>query len=128
MRYIYLIPLALLASGAPALQAQSGVGEPLRFTRLERDYNEGTTLLQARATLANAIPKGSAFATALDTLKQAGARCEGDTRDATLARCTYAERITINDYYPGDAIWEVSLHLRDGMADGVTVDRRVRED
>ncbi|WP_257558435.1 hypothetical protein [Sphingobium sp. CFD-2] len=95
------------------------------FRALERDYQWYDRMDEANAALRSAVPPGSSFWKALDTLRSAGAQCVGDNRDRRLARCTYSERIIIDDYHPADAIWTVLLHLQDGEAVDLTMSRDI---
>ncbi|WP_218036663.1 hypothetical protein [Sphingobium sp. EM0848] len=117
----------LLVTASPALQANSTPTHPFTFERLESDYRWYADIRNTDAVLVRAVPPGTLFWNALDTLQNAGARCSGDNRDPRLARCTYSERIVLNDYYPADAVWTVLLHLEDGKAVNATISRDIDE-
>lgn len=127
MKYRMLMPMLLLVTAPYALHANPLPIRPFMFEKLEYDYQWYGHMRNANATLTRAVPSGTPFWNALDTLRNAGARCSGDDRDPHLARCTYSERITINDYYSADAVWTVLLHLEDGKAVNVTMSRDIDE-
>ena len=119
--------LVFSAFSSPPAHAEPSIVEPLRFASLERDYEWDGKMRKAEDALGQTIPPGTSFWTALDTLKAAGARCAGDVHDPRLAKCAYSERITINDYYPADAVWTVIFHLDDGKAGRLMVSREIDE-
>ncbi|WP_150295494.1 hypothetical protein [Sphingobium estronivorans] len=121
------IPALLLATQPSTLHAAPSPVRPFTFEALEGGYQWDGHLGSANAALVRAVPFGIPFWDALDTLEAAGARCTGDMRDPRLARCTYSARITINDYYPADAIWTVVLSQEDGKAGGLTLSRDIDE-
>lgn len=120
---IFMLAVAMLTAAMPraALYAR----DRLQFEKLERDYQWEGGMRSANKALAQAIPPLTSFWMALDTLKAAGAQCSGDNRDASLAHCVYSQRITIDDYYPADAVWKVSLRLKDGKVGSLSLDREI---
>lgn len=96
--YKPLIALAALLLIPSALQAKDKAEPSFQFTVLEDDYQWDNDIEKARATLAQKIPLGTPFWSALDILKRAGARCTGDRQDPAVARCVYSDWMTVHDY------------------------------
>ncbi|APL93329.1 hypothetical protein SIDU_01650 [Sphingobium indicum B90A] len=127
MRFGMFMMTAAVCAATSVSSAALAVSDPLSFEKLERGYQWTGDTDSAKAALTQAIPPGTSFWTALDILKAAGAQCVGDIHDPSLAHCTYSERITINDYHPADAVWEVCIRLQDGSATSLVLDREVDE-
>lgn len=127
MRSCKFISAILMLSAVPAAHAEASATRSFTFEGLESDYQWYGDMQHAKASLLQAVPIGTSFWGALEMLEKAGARCSGVAGDPRSARCSNAQRITINDYYPADAIWTVALHLEDGKADNITVTRDVDE-
>jgi hypothetical protein len=106
----------LLASMSQPSPAENAVNPPLQFEDLENEFGGVDRLVSAKTALQTAIPVGTTMATALVTLERAGAHCRPARQDGQLQNCAYKQRITVDDYYPADIIWTVTL-----LADTATV-------
>ena len=127
MKSCKLISAILLLFAAPVAHAETSPVHPFTFEGLERDFQWYGDIQHATASLLQVVPIGTSFWEAIETLETAGARCSGVAGDLRSARCVKALSITINDYYPADAVWTVALHLEDGKADDIMVTRNIDE-
>ncbi|WP_162986844.1 hypothetical protein [Sphingomonas paeninsulae] len=77
----------------------------------------------AQAVALIAIPVGTPLSDARATLERAGARCNMQRLHPSIMECIYAQRVTVDDYYPADIIWTTRLHGDGVRVTGMTVSR-----
>jgi hypothetical protein len=115
--------VVLLACATQPSPAENAVNPRLKFEELENEFGCVDHLVSAKAALQAAIPVGTTMATALTTLERAGAHCRAPGQSWQERNCVYKQRITVDDYYPADIVWTVTLLADTAMVKSLTIDR-----
>jgi hypothetical protein len=114
--------LAISACFGPAHAAKAAMTHLPRFEEIESDFDGDDRLLNANKVLRAAVPLGTAVADAQATLERAGARCRSEPRESPVI-CVYSDRVTVDDYYPGDVTWTTTMRAEAGLVTSIAVDR-----
>ncbi|MDE1918415.1 MAG: hypothetical protein KGH96_20300 [Sphingomonadales bacterium] len=114
--------MAVLVCFAQAHAVIAAIPHLPRFDEIESDFDGDDRLPNANKVIRAAVPLGTTVLDAQATLERAGARCRSEPQKSRVI-CDYSDRITVDDYYPGDVTWTTTLRIEAGLVTGLAIDR-----